>query len=325
MSDPDGPSMSVVIVTPDCYETIRRTIRHVAAQTIASRLELIIVAPSRRDLGLVEDDVKGFHSCRVVEVCEVRAMSAARATGIREATAPVVTLAEDHCYPEPGWAEAILKAHEQPWAGVAPAMTNANPQSVTSWVQLFMTYGRWVEPKAAGAISDIPGHNGAYKRSVLMEYGPRLAAMLEVEPLMHRDLQAQGHRLCIEPAAVVRHLNITRLRPLFIDHFYFGRKFAAGRAEAWSWARRALYAAAVPAILATYLRDHLREMHRAGRLGQFIPRGLPILFFCLAARGAGEFLGFALGAGAANKRAIDLEIRRELCISEPDRLGLANS
>ena len=36
--------MSVVLVMPDTFETIRQTAKHVAAQTICSQLELVIVA-----------------------------------------------------------------------------------------------------------------------------------------------------------------------------------------------------------------------------------------------------------------------------------------
>lgn len=46
MSDRPSPDMSVVLVTPDRYETIRQTIKHLRAQTVRDRLEVIIVAPS---------------------------------------------------------------------------------------------------------------------------------------------------------------------------------------------------------------------------------------------------------------------------------------
>ncbi|HEX5708076.1 MAG TPA: hypothetical protein VFX96_12315 [Pyrinomonadaceae bacterium] len=39
--------MSVLIVTPDDYRTIRKTVRHLGAQTARERLEVVIVAPSR--------------------------------------------------------------------------------------------------------------------------------------------------------------------------------------------------------------------------------------------------------------------------------------
>jgi hypothetical protein len=187
-----------------------------------------------------------------------------------------------------------------------------------------MTHGRWLEPCEAAEVEDVPGNNGSYKRRLLLEYGPRLEAMLADAWGMHRDLRARGHRLWIEPAAIVRHVNITRPWIVFVDHYRLGRRFAAGRAEGWSRARRLFYAAAVPAILLTYLRQHLREIRRAGRFRQLMPRGLPILLYGLAARGLGEVLGFGLGDGASDASSFDLEIRRERFISRRDLMDLAN-
>jgi hypothetical protein len=319
------PAMSVVIVTPDCYETIRRTMRHLRAQTVAERLEIVIVFPSRADLGLIEEDLVGFQGHRLVEVRPFHGMDGPRAVGIRQTRAPVIALAEDHCYPDPGWAEALLEAHKESWAAVAPGMTNANPRSLTSWIQLFMTYGRWVEPKTAGTIDDLPGHNSSYKRAALLDYGPDLERMLQVVTLMHHDLKAKGYQLYVEPAAKVYHLNITRPVPFLRDHFVCGRWFAAGRAAPWCWPRRLLYAGGVPLLLLRYLRGHLREIRRAGRHRELIPRGLPILLAGLAARGVGEVLGFSLGLGRAKEWAMDLETRRLRFISSRDRADLAAS
>jgi hypothetical protein len=234
-------------------------------------------------------------------------------------------LAEDHCYPDPGWAEALLEAHKEPWTGVAPGMTNANPRSLTSWVQLFMTYGRWVEPKTAGMIDDLPGHNSSYKRAALLDYGPDLEAMLRVVTLMHNNMRAKGYQLYLDPAAKVYHLNITHPMHFLRDHFCYGRLFAACRAERWRWSRRILYAGGVPLLLLRYLRGCLREIRRAGRQHELIPRGLPIMLAGLAARGVGELLGFTLGASRSQAWAVDLETRRLRYISSQDRADLAAS
>jgi len=46
MSRPVSPAMSVVITTPDSYQTIRKTMSHLRRQTVSEALEVIIVAPS---------------------------------------------------------------------------------------------------------------------------------------------------------------------------------------------------------------------------------------------------------------------------------------
>jgi hypothetical protein len=46
MSNGSLPEMSVVVLTPDCYETVRKTIRHLRAQNVRGCLEIVLVAPS---------------------------------------------------------------------------------------------------------------------------------------------------------------------------------------------------------------------------------------------------------------------------------------
>jgi hypothetical protein len=54
------PALSVVIVTPDRYDTIRKTVRHLRAQSVKDRLEILIVAPSAEKLDLDSSDWRTF-------------------------------------------------------------------------------------------------------------------------------------------------------------------------------------------------------------------------------------------------------------------------
>ena len=152
------PDLSVILVTADVFEPLQRVVNALAAQTVADRIELIVVCPSNDSLGVTEAGITGFHSVKVIEIGEIHTTSAARVAGIRAARSPVVGLCEDHAFPEPAWAKNMIEAHKKPWAGVGPAFINANPGIVSS-VALVMDYGRWVEPVEGGVIDDIPGHN----------------------------------------------------------------------------------------------------------------------------------------------------------------------
>ena len=83
-----SPELSVVIVTPDCYETIRKTMGHLRAQTARDRLEIVMVAPSTRQLGLRDRELLDFSRVSVAEVGEIDSIARAYAAGIRQATAP---------------------------------------------------------------------------------------------------------------------------------------------------------------------------------------------------------------------------------------------
>src|SRR5437868_5149876 len=83
--------------------------------------EIVIVCTAEDSLGLAKEEITGFHSVRLIEMGDIKTTSRARAAAIRAASGPVVALAEDHAFPEPDWAEVLIRAHRQPWAAVGPA------------------------------------------------------------------------------------------------------------------------------------------------------------------------------------------------------------
>jgi hypothetical protein len=66
-----SPRLSIVLATPDCYETIRRTVRYLRAQTVKDRLEIVIVAPSVAALNLQKSELADFFQVRIVEAGSV--------------------------------------------------------------------------------------------------------------------------------------------------------------------------------------------------------------------------------------------------------------
>ena len=161
MNDGCDAQMSVVLVTPDRYDAIRKTLEHLRAQTVLDQLEIVIVALSAATLNFDAAELSAFGRVRVIEVGEIKSTGRAIAAGVQEASAPVVTYAEEHSYPAPGWAEALIKAHRQSWAVVGAAIANANPGNMISWASLFTDFGPWVEPAEAGEIGHLPWHHAA--------------------------------------------------------------------------------------------------------------------------------------------------------------------
>jgi Glycosyl transferase family 2 len=319
MTDGSSPAMSVVLVTPDGYETIRTTMRHLRAQTVRDRLEIVIVAPSADSLQLDNAELKEFLHFQVVEVGEVRSIAEGNAAGIRHARAPVVALAEDHAYPDPDWAAALIEAHRDSWAAVGPAVRNANPRSVTSWADFLIAYGPWSEPAAAGEVEHLPGHNSSYKRPILLDYGPGLATMLEAESVLHWDLRARGYRLYLEPRAKIAHLNFGLLSSWIRAQLHSGRLFAAVRAQRWSPLRRLLYTAGAPLIPLVRLRRILQQFPPAGRQWHAPRRTLPVLLLGLTVSAIGEGVGYALGPGDAGQKLSHFEFHRVHHLAKRDR------
>jgi hypothetical protein len=128
------PELSVILVTSSNYRTISRTIDHLRAQTAAPRIELVIVTPDRTKLELPVSVMTPFDSYQVVEIGpEAVQGHALQAMGIRLARAPLVALSEDHSFPSPKWAQALIEAHAQGFDAVGPVVDNANPGSIVSW------------------------------------------------------------------------------------------------------------------------------------------------------------------------------------------------
>ena len=311
MSAPAAPAMSVVVMTQDRYDALRKTVRHLRAQKGRERLEIVVVAPARPTLGLDETELSAFWGHRVVEVGDMSSTPRARAIAVRHATAPVVAFVEEHAYPAPGWAEALIVAHRDDWAAVGPTMANANPHSLVSWANFIIEYGPWSEPAAGGPAEHLPGHNCSYKRALLLEYGSRLEGMLDAESLLHWDLRAKGHRLRLDPDARIFHQNFTAIRPSLTLRFHGGRLFAASRARGWSRWRRLLYGGAgclIPVVRGARIA---RELRRPGRPRHLLPRILPALLGGLVVDAAGEMVGYSFGDGNARARLGDMEFHRE--------------
>ena len=60
--------LSVIVVTPYGFPAIRTLLRYLAEQTIRDLMEIVIVAPSRRELELDRHLLAAFGNFQVIEV-----------------------------------------------------------------------------------------------------------------------------------------------------------------------------------------------------------------------------------------------------------------
>lgn len=314
-----APDLSVIVITPDTFNTVRRTVGELRAQEVKDHIELVLVAPSHAFPAEDDPDLRGFGAVRKVEVPSLLSSARARALGVRAAAAPVVAFVEDHALPTAGWAAALIDRHRESWAAVGPSVMNGNPGSLIGWANLVIEYGPWLHPTAGGPSSHLPGHNGSYKRAILLAYGDRLEAMIEAETLLHWDLRARGHELYLEPAARTAHVNFSQPWTSIALRFNSGRLFAACRARPWPLSRRAFYAAAAPLIPLVRLARAVRDLLRPGRPRHLLPRVFLPLAAGLAVDGLGEMVGYVFGRGNAMRALTDLEFDRSRHHNARDR------
>ncbi len=311
------PSFSVVLVTPTDFDQIRETVHHLLAQTVLDRMELIVVAPSRNALGTETAEFDRFPAHQIVEVGPIRYRGQAAAEGIRVARAPIVGLVEEHAYPEPGYAEALLSAHEGPWTCVSPVIRNANPESVISWVNFYRAYLGLAEPLEAGEVDNVAWHNSAYKRDPLLAFGDELGALLDFEGDLLQELRSQGHRFYLEPNAQTRHQNVELFRSMLHLSYMKGRLGAASRvaAEDWPIWKRLVYVAGSPLIPLMYAPGFWRGLTRSRQPAGRLARTLPFLGLSLTVNAVGEVVGLLRGAEGIKPKMEAYELNRSRYLS----------
>lgn len=307
---PERPAISVILST-DRYETIRPVVECLRRQTVKDRLELVIIAPDRASLGMSESDTGGLAAVRFLEVGDAERLATARAAGVRAASAPIVVIGETHTYPHPEWAEALIRAHAQPWAVIVPGFGNANPDGALSWAIFLLDYGRWLAGLPSGEIALAPTHNSSYKRDVLLELGPALETALAHGDELTLHLDARGHRAYFEPAARIDHLNVSRPGPWLNERFLGGLLIAGRRATRWPWYTRLLYMAGSPLIPAVLL-SRIRHGVRLARRERHLPAGtMAALVMGVVVSAVGELVGYARGAGpGAERQMTEYEVHK---------------
>jgi len=257
---------------------------------------------------------------RIIETGSINYTGEAHAAGVRAASAPVVIYVEEHSYPEPGWAKALIKAHDGPWDAVGGAILNANPDSMVSWASMLTDFAPWIAPVSGGEVDRLPPHHTSYKKLVLEEYGSRLAPLLEAETVLITNLNKEGSGLYLEPGAVSRHVNVSTAKSYAKSEFHGGRLFGSGRARSHGWhTRRVAYAVAAPAILLVRLRRVVMQIWRCGRQRELIPKVLPPLLLGLVSHTVGEVTGYLFGEGRAAEGRRSIELNRFQHVAERDR------
>ena len=310
------PALSVILAAPDGYGSVRRTVAHLRKQSALDRLELVLVLPPGSE-PIDAEELTAFPRVRFVEAPR-GSIGRANAAGVRQAAAPVVVLAEDHCFPDPLWAEALLDAHRGDWAAVGPGVSNANPATAVSWADFFIGYGPWMLPTERREADFLPGHNSSYKRDRLLAYGAGLDQMLESETLLHWDLRRRGLRLLLDPRASVAHTNFSLWRSWLPIQYYAGRLFGGTRAGSMPGWKRVLFVAGSPLIPLVRLTRIARQAVRTRHLGRFA-RTLPALAAGLVLDGFGQFVGYLAGTGTAHEQVAKYEYRRADHITPDER------
>jgi hypothetical protein len=304
------PELSVITVTPEGLSAIDQALVALRSQTAIKRIELVVVA--QQELPNDAANLEGFAATRLVNIGRIESLGPAIAAGFRAAAAPLVAYAEEHSYPEPGWAAALIERHREPWAAVGWSLESANPESTIGWAHLLANFGPAVAPASSGERRMLPWHHVSYKRAPVVACGDDLGKMLETEGMLHEHLLARGRRLYLEGTVASRHLNVSRLHSFLSSHFHGGRGFGSARArfETWSPTRRLAYALGFPLVPVLRLRRLLPDIQRTTTAGGPRRRLIPLIALGLTVDALGEAVGYLWGQGHSPERRLPIDLER---------------
>lgn len=314
-----APVLSLILATPNPFDTLKPVLAHLRHQSIATDIELVLVAPARASFDADPLWMDGFHSWQLVRVPAMPSAAVGNAAGVRHARAKLVALAADHYFPEQRWAEALVNAHQGGHAAVGPVIRNANPETTVSWADFLMRSGNALHGLTGGVVDSLPGQNCCYRRNVLLELGDDLDTLLAEEPLLLNALRAQGHTLHLEPHAVTARVNYAVFDSWIAATFFGGRVSAGRRTEDWNALRRLFYCMAAVFLPYVRLTRTLTWMHQAGHAPLSMLRATPYLWLGLTVESMGEFLGYATGVGKAPEALAHYEHHRSRHVTPTER------
>ena len=94
------------------WRHVERVVDCLLAQEEVGGMELVLAGPAAVEHEVPEHVRERFAAVTVVDA-DPAEMHDARARGLLAASAPLAVIGETHCYPQPGWARAILAGFDR--------------------------------------------------------------------------------------------------------------------------------------------------------------------------------------------------------------------
>ena len=311
MTSPGLPTLSVVLLVDSQRQRGGWALASVLRQELSGRLEVLLF-----DFGHAEHPPlagSDHPDVRVIPWRRGTGYGETLAAAVSAARAPVIAFIEEHVVALRGWAAAIQRAHEGPWAAVCAEVHPGDLEHAVSRRIELISRNVWSAPARGGDVPILRWQNVSYKRDVLLRYQPQLRYLLESEGALFRRLRADGYRLAVEPDARIVHAHEYDWSGFLAGSIHSNRMATAAALEAGG-RRPASVARAVAAALVGPVRWPLVLLRRT-RILPDSEMWLPVLYaswpyvlqyYVGVARGS--LLGALAGAGDSSVGFLDAEI-----------------
>ena len=317
MSAELSPALTVIVALERQRERCELALGRILAQSVSSSLEVLLI-DAGHDIfpPLTEAD---HPSVRVIPISRTVGYGEALARGALEARAPIIAFLEEHVQAFPGWAEAIIAAHQGPWAAVGCELYPSNLERLTPRVIELVSRHDWSAPARRGETNLLRWQNVTYKRATLMRYADRLPLFLQSEGALFRQLKADGERLFIEPDAKAIHAHESSWREFLVGSFYSNR-LAIGsmvKLSRGSRIRKLASALAGPIRWPLVLLRRTRSLPDREVWERRFWAYLPFVLQYYATVSAGTLVGLCFGVGNTGRQFLNMEINPERTAAAP--------
>ncbi len=292
--------LSIVIPSVNGKDWLLPCLERVERQTIRDAIEVIVCDRLHDDTA--ETVRQRFPHVRIENNADDPTIPQLRWSGMKQASAPIVAVIEDHSMLPRTWAEEVLEAHRQydgPNEGVIGGpVENGSTATKFDWAFFLSEYAPLLPPMSAQKVPGAPGGNVSYRRSLLPLDQERFAGLWE--NYLQQELQRRGIAVRIHPGMTLLHRNPFTLEEFRRQRFLFSRSIAAMRAASWGLPRRLVSAAGALLVLPWLLPLRVvAAVWRKRRNRRELLVSLPMIVRFLWIGIGGEIAGFLWGDGGS--------------------------
>ncbi len=294
------PELSIVIPSVNGKQFLIPCLERIGQQTIRDSVEVIVC--NRLADGTADTVREQFPAATVVDCEAGETIPQLRWKGLKNATAPIVALIEDHSMLPRTWAEEVLLAHRQ-YQGekegvIGGPVENGSTATIFDWAFYLTEYAPLMPPMSAHKAPGVAGGNVSFRRELLPLDDDRFAGLWENHLL--DELKNRGVAVRLHPGMTLLHRNPFTKSEFRQQRYLFLRSIAAMRSKSWGFVRRFVHATGALVILPWLLPLRVGvSVWRKRRNRRELIAGLPMMVTFLWIGIAGEIAGMLRGDGGS--------------------------
>lgn len=284
------PELTIILAAIDDYLTVFEAIRSIELQSVAEKLELLIIIDSLTNFSAPDDFQTRHPMAKVLQTGRPLLLNEARAIGFELASADYGFILEDHCLPKHDCMEQIIhQIRKNKWSVIGPSIEHGNTYSIPGQATNLLTYGEWMGHSRAEERNYVSGYSSAWRCSSLRKLDNHLEKELAVPSRLQQRLKQSGERIYFAAEAEMLHWEASFWRPIIWILFSQGKGMGYVRRGGSSLDTKVVGSFLIPLIVASRTFRGLRAWRRTGAGSMQVALAIPVLALIWT---AGELVGY---------------------------------